>query len=333
MDNKNKKNLLVTLADENYIEQAKQLFSSVYWNAGWKGDYMLLAHEVPEKKLKWFRDKGILIKKCKPLVEMTRPLKPVILCKFYMFTREFKKWKNIVYLDADMIVRASLDELTEIGGFAAVLDDLIVDKLIDQFIPPFQMNKENFNKFKRKYNINSRAFKSGVMAFDTDIIEKGTFLRLKNLYEEYKKLAKPWGIDQPIFNLFFYKKWEELPIVYNFDMRDFKFLNSRKMKAVILHLDGKDIPWFLSSRFYNEWKYNLEKADKINPDEIQPPRQKFTKSEIRNYSRYLKIRSIFYFPNWIHFLDYQIGRAGILLYDKFPKLYFKLKKLKDKNKK
>ena len=53
----NKKDLLVTLADRNYINQVKQLFSSVYWNAGWKGDYMLLTHEIPEKDLKWFRTK------------------------------------------------------------------------------------------------------------------------------------------------------------------------------------------------------------------------------------------------------------------------------------
>ena len=46
-----KQNLLVTLADKNYIQQAKQLFSSVYWNAGWKGDYMLWAHEIPEEEL------------------------------------------------------------------------------------------------------------------------------------------------------------------------------------------------------------------------------------------------------------------------------------------
>jgi len=33
MGGKLKKNVLITLADENYIDQAKQLFSSVYWNA------------------------------------------------------------------------------------------------------------------------------------------------------------------------------------------------------------------------------------------------------------------------------------------------------------
>jgi hypothetical protein len=49
-------NLLVAIADANHIDQAKQLFSSVYFNAGWKGDYMLMAHEIPEKELLWFRD-------------------------------------------------------------------------------------------------------------------------------------------------------------------------------------------------------------------------------------------------------------------------------------
>jgi len=43
-ENIEKKSVLVTLADENYIYQAKQLFSSVYFNVGWRGDYMLLAH-------------------------------------------------------------------------------------------------------------------------------------------------------------------------------------------------------------------------------------------------------------------------------------------------
>ena len=57
-----KKNLLVTLADRNFLDQAKQLFSSVYWNAGWDGDYMLLAFKIPEQELEWFRKKRILVK-------------------------------------------------------------------------------------------------------------------------------------------------------------------------------------------------------------------------------------------------------------------------------
>jgi len=40
---------------------------------------------------------------------------------FFLFTPEFKKWKNILYLETDIIVRAGLDALTNIRGFAAVL--------------------------------------------------------------------------------------------------------------------------------------------------------------------------------------------------------------------
>ena len=61
------KHLLVAIADKGYIDQVKQLFSSVYFNAGWKGDYMLMAYEIPENDLEWFRKKGILVRKCGPL--------------------------------------------------------------------------------------------------------------------------------------------------------------------------------------------------------------------------------------------------------------------------
>ena len=290
---------------------------------------MLLAYEIPEKKLKWFRNKGILIKKCKPVVKENKHPKLVILCKFYMFALEFKKWENIIYLDADIIVRASLDRLININGFGAVLDDLIMNRLIDQFIFPSQMSKKTFNQIKKKYDIKNKAFNAGIMAFKTDIIKEDTCLRLKSLAKSYKGLHKSAIGDQLILNLFFYNKWKELPIIYNLDMRDFKFINPKKINAIILHFIGEDKPWLLNSHFHNEWKSNLKRADKINLDKIPFPSKKFKQSEIKNYSLYLKIRSLFYIPNWMHFIDYQIGLMGIFLYDKFPKLYFKLKRFKN----
>jgi hypothetical protein len=67
-----KKDLLVTLADANYVDQARQVFSSAYWNGGWSGDYMLLAYGVPERDLQWFRDKGILVTECEPVLTASR---------------------------------------------------------------------------------------------------------------------------------------------------------------------------------------------------------------------------------------------------------------------
>ncbi|MDP2947643.1 MAG: glycosyltransferase [Nanoarchaeota archaeon] len=322
-----KKNLLVTLANENYIDQAKQLFSSVYWNAGWKGDYMLLAHEIPEKKLKWFKNKGILVKKCKPIFKNI-PTNSVKLSKFYLFTPEFREWKIIVYLDADIIVKASLDDLTKVNGFAAVIDDLIVNRLIDQFITPSQMGKKAFNKFKKNYNINASAFNSGVMTFNTKII-KNTFSRLKELNKKYFQSIKPGVFDQPIFNLFFYKKWKELPIVYNLDARDFNFININKINAIVLHFPGNYKPWFLKNPFYNEWKSNLKRAEKIDLKNVLST-YKFKQSKIRSSSKYLKIKFFLNFHNWKSFINYQIGLIGIVLYNNLPKLYFDLKNLKDK---
>src|SRR5262245_46673368 len=115
------KSVLVTLADENYIDQAKQLFSSVYCNAGWKGDYLLLAHNIPTQKLAWFTNKGILVKETGPIEKRSQGNFPaVVSAKYHLFEPEFKKWDQVVYIDADCIVRETLNELIVVKHFAAV---------------------------------------------------------------------------------------------------------------------------------------------------------------------------------------------------------------------
>ena len=90
--------VLVTLADQSYLEQAKQVFASAYFNAGWKGDYLLLAHEIPEKDLQWFRQKGILIYHCQRIFNpKIAGAHPAILSKLYLFEDYFKKWQTIIY--------------------------------------------------------------------------------------------------------------------------------------------------------------------------------------------------------------------------------------------
>ena len=129
---KNKK-LLVTLANESYLDQAKQLFSSVYFNAGWDGDYMLLAHDIPEEKLVWFRDKGILIKKCSPIVRDNYKgiVSQAAFSKFYLFETDMKKWEKIIFLDGDIIVKNCLTDILE-GNDIIVVRDRPFNK-IDNF--------------------------------------------------------------------------------------------------------------------------------------------------------------------------------------------------------
>src|SRR3989344_1275220 len=189
-----KKSVLVTLADRNYVNQAKQLFSSVYFNSGWTGDYLLLAHDIPEKDLKWFRKKGIIVKKVKPLITKSFGNWPsAVVDKFYLFTIYFRKWKNVVYLDGDIIVRAPIEELSKVNGFYAVYYFMI---LKDGFLK----KDEKFNLLRKRYNLNKRTFNSGVLAFSTNIIKKDSFSELKIMLEKYVDTVTG---DDPLINLYF----------------------------------------------------------------------------------------------------------------------------------
>jgi len=326
-----KRNLLVTLADRNYIQQAKQLFSSVYWNAGWKGDYMLLSHEIPEKELKWFRNKGILVRKCKPLEKnkISGGFPPTLLNKFYLFTPEFKKWKNIVYLDADIIVRASLDRLTKVKGFGAVLDLglLKIAKNINQ------RNKKLFLEIQKNYQLNTQSFNAGVLIFNTDIISKNSFTELRRLFKKYSQISI-WA-EQAVFNLYFYKKWKRLPLVYDVLVSYLSYV--KNLKGIILHFVGfgNKKPWDITNSFYEEWKSNLERAELIDLKNI-PKGKKWSKFCIYWYSLYLWIKryiSILFYRKIFFYITYNlnrfIGKFGIFLKKHNPKLYHKLKKIKD----
>jgi lipopolysaccharide biosynthesis glycosyltransferase len=318
-----KKTLLVTLADEGYIDQAKQLFSSAYWNAGWNGDYMLLAFEIPEHKLRWFKDKGIFVKKCRPIFKDNNGRRSILTAKFYMFTPEFKKWENIAYIDSDIIVRGSLDALTKIQGFAAVPEDRLKDQFKD--IAVSDVEKNALSNLKENYNLEEPRFNSGVMAFNTKIIDKSLFTKLKILFNSYK------GIillnDQPILNLIFYKKWQKLPLCYNVSpyllAHPYFIKNIKKFPGVILHFIGKRKSWDKSNPFFKEWKHNLEIAEFINVDKPMPAKA-FDKSEIISISKRIRMKMILYRP--IRAMDRLVGLFGLALKGVFPKIYENLKK-------
>src|SRR5680860_332242 len=118
MSNKYKKNLIVTLADRNYLDTARQLFSSLYFNGEIKGDYMLITNGLSDKEKSWFENKGIIVYS-PPLIDNVyfnqhRNYPPLLLSKFYLFSDYFKKWNKIIFLDADAIVQGSLKNLLKL---------------------------------------------------------------------------------------------------------------------------------------------------------------------------------------------------------------------------
>lgn len=350
------RNLLVTLADENYVDMAKQLFSSVYHNAGRKGDYMLLSHEIPEKKLKWFKDKGILIKKCKPLYKKKTgkyKFSPVPFSKLYLFTPEFKKWKLIIFLDSDIIVKSSLQKLTKNKGFNAVIDSTC-PKPYNQLVNPlFSENSLNLKEKKlkkelgKKYNLKTSAFNSGVFTFTTDIIKKFTFNNLVDLFNKYNKYKiMSYFYEQGILNLYFYKKWRPLPLIYNLFSNAspyyMKPLKPRQVRAIIIHSIGPLKLWKRTNPFYKKWKNNLDRAEKINLNQI-PDKEPWQNSKIILLSlihklkikprivRYFAEKKIKkYYRKFYDKINKSVGKFGIFLKNKNPELYSELKKIKNK---
>ncbi|KQC14272.1 MAG: hypothetical protein APR63_14725 [Desulfuromonas sp. SDB] len=342
---KMKKDLLVTLADGNYIKQAKQLFSSVYWNAGWQGDYMLLAYDIPEKELRWFQDKGILVRECEPILTESEirighaPL--TTLSKFYLFTPEFKKWKNIVFLDGDIVVRGSLDTLVQTKGFSAVrILNMLRTSLKGQFNNRDRKNNHLFKELESKHDLSQPAFNSGVMAFNTDIISESDFQNLKTLFFYYQKIL--YISEETVLNIYFYDKWQELPQVYNV-CPSYEIYHSEcspeNLKGIVLHTysnfpGGK--PWSPASPLNLEWKANLDKADLIDIAKPQLPQKILSKQEEAQYDFYLKklhknnLYKVYRYK--IHFF-YRYNKLrfflGVFLKNNYPQIYKLQRKLRN----
>jgi len=353
---RSKKNLLVTLSDNNYINQAKQLFSSVYWNAGWDGDYMLLAHEVPDEELKWFRDKGILVRKCNPLYH--GPMGDgnysiSVVDKFYLFTEEFKKWGHVVFLDSDIIVRSAIDKLAETKTFSS--PQIYKRNFKAHF---FKIDCEERDLVEKEYNLKRSAFNSGVFSFNTDIIKEDTFTKIMNVFNKYANISNG---DDSILNLFFYDQWSKSPLVYNVQVN---YIGLKKYKGIILHFQRHShyAPlWEPQNFYYPEWKTNLEKAEFIDLSKVQLVRA-WSIFKIKWYSLFLKgclginrmfdrlihsslgykLRSVFHdklrfffkYRLW-HFVIYilrtpdrLLGRLGQFIKKYNPDLYNKLRKVK-----
>ena len=336
-----KKPLFVTLANKNYLEYAKQVFAGAYFNAGWKGDYMLLAHDCTQKDTKWFEKKGILVKQFKPLFSKTVTHTPLsYLTRLYLFTPEFKKWSHIIYLDADVIVRASLDNLTQIKGFASV-DDILHGKLKTELIGPKEAKytrdvpKEQYFKLRKllsqEYDLGEKKFCAGFFVFNTNVIKTNSLEKIIRIINRYQWI--PTHADQFALNLYFFKKWESLPQAYDMYLLggwNQWNLPSDKFDGIILHFLGRDKPWFKNNVFYKEWENNYIKADSINLKKI-PKGKKWTKNKIQSFSQFLNKRETIWNLKAIWYF-YRLDQVYfIILYyveRNFPLIFKILKNLK-----
>ena len=315
------KEVIVTLSDKNFIPQAMQLFSSIYHNSGWKGDYLILYQGKENDDLRWFRDKGIIVKSFSEITSRSfAKHPPTVLGKFHLFTPEFKRWEKVLYLDADIIVEASLYKLKTVEGFNAV-PDIHFKTLGDQFNPRgnglVSSRKKLYENLNRIYDVSEPAFNTGVMAFDTDIIKNfHIFDSLMDLYNKYKSIANS---DQSILNLFFLRNWNRLPLVYNnyFPYQRVAWKPRYVHTNSIIQHFLWDKPWTRNDRYYDKiWRNNLSSAQYIDLSARIEPKKVWSDDEIIKQERILKslnhgtgpIKKFFY--GGVDRIDDTLGKIG-----------------------
>jgi hypothetical protein len=297
-----KRSVLVSLGDARHVDAVKQVFAGAHLHGGWNGDY-LLAHDVPEPDLAWFESRGVHVRRCHGFAEFGMQLGTPQSNKFYLFTPEVRRWDRVVYFDADVIVRGSLERLTGVERFAACFD-LGSPRLVHQLTRPQyafyrprriprirrRMAPEAWRRIRRDYDLRARCFNGGVFAFPSAIVDERLVAALRDLLERYWPSVERGYSDQAVLNLLFYRAWEPLPLAYDlfphFVARFIAGTEPQRMDAVVFHCPTVK-PWSLDNAFHDEWADNLRRADEIDLGRPRPPRRTWTAAELARHDAWL----------------------------------------------
>src|SRR3989344_2142222 len=280
---------LVTLADTNYIEQAKQLFGAVCVNAGWRDDLVLLTHKIPEQELEWFIKRGIIVQRCQSLIT-NQPIdswSDTVLSKLHLFTNFFKQWEHIIYVDADMLIRASLEDLKKVDGFHAVTWGKPLRGMISDTIGAAQ--RPLFDSLVGQYDLTKPRFFAGVMAFPSDIITSDLFNQLVLAAKKYAAINKV--ADELPLNLYFLNRWQPLPRAFFTSFYQLVYhyrIAPRKVDGIIIHPYRQCLPWKRGNFFYHKWRANRRAAEKIKVHSARAPQRVWSPKMISSFEHWLQ---------------------------------------------
>lgn len=266
------KSLICTLANQKYIDKAKQLFSSVYYYGKWKGDYLLLAFNIMQEDAKWFRDRGINIFEVKPFDSSMDQKSQILFSKIELFRTFFKKWDRIVYLDTDMIVRSPINGLLNydgLGGVQGLRKTSIKDRIPKPKHSASPQKKLLYSNLTKEFSLEGPGINGGLYLIDTRLITENTYTDICNLIIKYRSLFN--GSDECAISLFFKEKLTLLPLSYNVYIRLYRMNQPQKAKGAILHFVGSAClpPWNEKSLYFEQWKMNLAWAENINAHNVE----------------------------------------------------------------
>ena len=255
--------VLVTLTDQNAIEQARQLFCSAYFQGQWPGDFALLAVDLAAGDVESFTRAGVCVRTeaLPQLIPAVDTLPCIRFCKHAVFADFFKRWQTVVFMDSDIMVRKPLGRLADVSGFSAVpaqISRTLGEQLCSYGTTLIENQPEIFAHLTKRYGLAAPAFNSGVMAFPSSIIREELRAELRGLTRQYLAICP---LEQVLLNLLFYEKWAALPAKYNVPAGAFAQDASAEQAAHVLHFLGPgNKPWSVdhqgTSAYRDEWMAN-----------------------------------------------------------------------------
>lgn len=250
------------MADKENIKEVRQVFASAHKNAHWRYDYLVLAVDLPDGHLNWLREHGILVYKCPSLNNFSSlhaKKIPTTLYRIWLFDVFFKNWEYVVYVDADVIIEHSIENLLQHNGLLAVQDSN--NRTVDwQLRGGVQLDKQariQYRNLTRLLDVQAPSFNAGVLSIHTQQIEEDTVSNLIEMLSENYDVFASHMWDQALFNVFFYNHWINAPRIFNVYV-NYAHSNYRKPypQGVILHFAGSPKPWSTASVWNKDWHKN-----------------------------------------------------------------------------
>jgi len=194
--------LLILVTDLNYIEHVKYNIKNIR-NVYGEIEICVLCDKSDYEEIKKLLDyKNVFIRKIQTDLEQEERK---YLNKFHIFDPFFKRWQKILYIDCDTLIFSSLNDIFKIlSDEKNFIVDFENSEIKDFF---YNLSVENLD-INQIEIIKNKGFNTGIILFNSSIIENNT---ISNLYHLSEKLSKynrhghgEMG-DQPIINIYFYQ--------------------------------------------------------------------------------------------------------------------------------
>jgi len=226
---------IVIISNKDYFERALSIINEII-SIGQYHDTIVFVYgdDITQLDLDMLPNKNIITKHFPDInldqiiekinkLDSPRKHKLFQFHKFYLFHQYFKQWNKVFYIDASMKIFNTLDPFLKLDCQNKLLVNQDKCQVGTKWLLHRQFDDKTFpniyQKLSSNFNLDIIYFQTGIMLYDTSIIENNTFDDLLKLLYEYPIIKFN---EQSIMNLYFRldneynsRKWFQIPLKYN----------------------------------------------------------------------------------------------------------------------